>query len=155
MKKLLFLVVVGLLCIGCSKDDDTSSDSIKNQNLTGIVQGKAFTFVGGKAFETTTFDDEPGLSLNLTNVSANCDDAVFDFELRISAIVPSQIGVYTNINIVDQDGNDVPFNNLDETVEITALSSTEISGKMKVSRSESSIAEETIFEGTFTLPICE
>lgn len=141
--------------IGCSKDDDNATESIKNQNLTGTVQSKAFTFIGGKAFETTTFDDEPGLSLNLTNVAADCTDAVFDFDLRISAVVPNKIGVYNNINIVDQDGNDVPFNNLDETVEITALSSTEVSGKMKVSRAESSIAEESVFEGTFTLLICE
>lgn len=155
MKKILLLFLLSIFIIGCSKDDENDSGDIKDQVLTGIVQGKPFIFKGGKAFGTTTFDDEPGISLNLTNVTANCDAAVFDFELRINAVVPRKVGVFNDINIVDQDGDDLPFNNLDKTVEITSLSATEISGKMKLNRPETSIAEESVFEGAFTLTICE
>lgn len=157
MKKTLVFGLLSLVLWSCSSDDAdySANETIKDQVLTGTVQGKSFTFQGGKAFGTTTFSDEEGLSLNLTNVAANCDDAVFDFVLSISAVVPNKVGVYNDINIVDQDGDDLPFNNLDKTVEITAVSETEISGKMKLSRPESSIAEESNFEGTFTLPICD
>ena len=155
MKKILVLFLLSIIIIGCSKDGESDSGDIKDQVLTGIVQGKPFTFKGGKSFGTTTFDDEPGISLNLTNVTANCDAAVFDFELRINAVVPNKVGVFNDINIVDQDGDDIPFNNLDKTVEITSLSATEVSGKMKLNRPETSIAEESVFEGTFTLTICE
>ena len=155
MKKIVFLILLSIVILGCSKDNESDSEGIKDQVLTGIVQGKPFTFKGGKAISTTTYDDEPGISLNITNVIANCDDAVFDFELRISAVVPNKLGVFNDINIVDQDGDDIPFNNLDNTVEITALSATEVSGKMKLNRAESSIAEKSDFEGTFTLTICE
>lgn len=155
MKKIVLFLLLTVVVLGCSKDDENDSESIKDEVLTGTVQGKPFTFKGGKAFNTTTFDDEPGISLNITNVVADCYDSVLDFELRISAVVPNRVGVFNDINIVDQDGDDMPFNNLDSTVEIMALSATEISGKMKLDRVASSIAEESVFEGSFTLSICE
>ncbi|MBD0778078.1 hypothetical protein HPE56_09760 [Maribacter sp. ANRC-HE7] len=155
MKKIVLLLLLTVVGLGCSSDEENDSEGIKDQVLTGTVQGKPFTFKGGKAFNTTTFDDEPGISLNLTNVLADCDDSIFDFELRIGAVVPNRVGVFKDINIVDQDGDDIPFNNIDNTVEIIALSATEITGKMKLNRSASSIAEESIFEGSFILPICE
>ncbi|MBD1259397.1 hypothetical protein HZY62_02260 [Maribacter polysiphoniae] len=155
MKKIVLLLLLTAVTLGCSKDNDNDSEGIKDEVLTGTVQGKPFTFKGGKAFNTTTFDDEPGISLNITNVIADCDDSIFDFELRISAVVPNRVGVFKDINIVDQDGDDIPFNNIDNTVEIIALSATEVKGKMKLNRAASSIAEESVFEGSFTLPICE
>lgn len=148
-----------VLQVSCSKSDDGGGDGISDQTLTGSVEGKAFTFVGGKAFETTNFNEETVISLNLTNVAANCDDFISDFVLRISADVPNAIGVYSDINIADRDSNDgdggISFNNNGETVEITAISATKISGKMRISRPASVIAPESVFEGTFTLPLCQ
>lgn len=154
MKHSIIFLFSLFVLVSCSSDDE-GSDSISDQVLTGTLQGESFTFVAGKAFETETSAGELAYSLNLTNVAAVCDDFVGDFDLRISVTVPQEVGVFTDINIVDQNGNDTPFNNLGETVEITSLTSTSIAGKMKLSRSNSEIAEESIFEGTFTLPICQ
>ena len=136
------------------KSSDEIDGNISNQNLIGTVLGQDFTFVDGIAFETT-FGDEVLISVNLTNVGTTCDDSVLDFVLSVRAQVLNQIGVYNDINIVEQNDNGTPFNNLNQTVEITSIRNTEISGKMKIDRSSSDIAAGSSFEGTFTLPICD
>jgi len=150
MKKFGLICFVLLSIYSCSKDEGRE---VKDKVLTGTVEGKAFTFKGGKAF-ITIFNNQEKVSVNLTNVAADCSSNVFDFELEIRTIVPREIGVFTTINIATQDGNNTPFNHLNQTVEITALSDTQISGKMKLYKKESSLAGESIFEGTFTIPLC-
>ncbi|XMO87162.1 hypothetical protein AAFN75_02505 [Algibacter sp. AS12] len=139
----------------CSSDDGNDS-GVKNEILTGTVEGKPFTFVGGKAFDTS-FNNETLLSVNLTNERADCSSTIFDYGLSISVDVPKAVGTYNDVNIVtkDNDSQDPPFNSIGQTVEITAISATEISGKMKLNREASTIAEASIFEGTFTVPVCE
>ena len=159
MNKFFIFFTALVICTSCSSDDENDNDGgeevVSDAPLTGTLQGEAFTVAGGIAFDTSTFDDEPAISINLTNVAAGCDDDLFDFGLRISAIVPNAVGVYTNINIVDQAGDGSPFNNPDQTVEITALSNTEISGRLSLSRETSNVEEGSNFEGTFTIPVCQ
>ncbi|WP_194765845.1 hypothetical protein [Tamlana sp. I1] len=155
MKFPLLACFVLVLLFNCSSSDDSSSgSSISNQNLTGTVEGESFTFVAGKAFETS-FNNEDLYSVNLTNEVVGCEDYVLDYGLKISATVPKSVGVYNDINIVTQNGNNTPVNNLNRTVEITAVSDTEISGKMKLNKEESPVSEESIFEGAFTVAICD
>ena len=154
MKKyfLVFLMIVVFVSCSKSEDDDTS---IKNQEVTGTVQNEPFTFKGGKAFLTTNFNDEEAISINLTNEIVGCDVYINDYGLSISIIAPLKVGVHKEVNIVTQDGNGIPFNHLDETIEITALSDTEVSGKIKLNNPASGPFKENIFEGTFTVLICE
>lgn len=154
MKRFILICFTALSITSCSKDDNNDS-GIKNQILTGTVEGEPFTFKGGKAFLTgSLIKDVEQVSINLTNFEANCDTDIFDFELEISAWIPREVGVHTGINIVTQDGSNIPFNNDKQTVEITSISDTEISGKMKLNKSGSDLFEESIFEGTFTIPLC-
>jgi len=156
MKNLFIISLFIVTIFSCSKSDDESI-SIKDQILTGTVEGKPFTFVAGKAFYDISFDDEEQVSINLTNVVVDCDDYVGDYILSIRARVPRQVGVFDDINIVtlDKGGDGIPFNNLNETVEITSLSETEISGNMKLRNEASSISPESIFEGSFTMSLCQ
>jgi hypothetical protein len=62
--------------------------------------------------------------------------------------------VQDDVNIVTQDGDNTPFNSLQQSIEITVISETEISGKMSLNKMESTIGPESIFEGSFTIPIC-
>lgn len=148
MKKIFLIATIALFVFSCSKDDD---EKTTNKILTGTVEGKAFTFKGGKALYRDSNDTE-NITLYLTNEVADCSDSVLD--LRIIADVPSSVGSYNEINIVTVDGLGTPFNNIGESVEITAVTETSISGKMTLNHSQSSVSEESIFEGTFTLPIC-
>ena len=153
MKKLFWSLLV-VTFISCSKDAVDSASTISNQPLTGIVEGKAFTVNGGQAFFRSSSSAEE-ITIYLTNDDFGCETSIFDYNLIISATVPNMVGVYTDINIVTQDGNNTPFNSLGETVEITAVSATEISGKMKLTKESSAISAASIFEGSFTVPICE
>ncbi len=153
MKKLFWSLVVLITFVSCSSDNDDSS-SISNQILTGTVEGQAFTFMGGQAFFRSSTSTEE-ITIYLTNEDLGCETDIFDYELTISATVPNMVGVYTDINIVTQDGNNTPFNSLGETVEITSVSATEISGKMKLNKEGSEMFAESIFEGSFTVSICE
>ncbi|WP_157486459.1 hypothetical protein [Maribacter forsetii] len=155
MRKILSITMLCIFLVSCSNDEDSGEIGISDQPLTGILQGESFTFVDGKSFDTITFDDEEALNINLTNVSATCEDFIGDFDLRISFTVPVGVGVYTDINIVDIKNDETPFNNLDRTVEITSLTETEVSGKLKLERNSNDIAEGSSFEGSFTVPICQ
>ncbi|MBO0590328.1 hypothetical protein I2486_02815 [Cellulophaga sp. E16_2] len=156
MKKLFWSLILAFTVMSCSSDkDDSSADTISDQTLTGTVEGKAFTVQGGKAFFRSSTSTEE-ITIYLTNENFGCDSDIFDYTLTINASVPNMVGVYTDVNIVTQDGNNTPFNNLTETiVEITAVSDTEISGKMKLNKEGSEAFPESIFEGAFTVSICE
>ncbi|GAB1857530.1 hypothetical protein MHTCC0001_23660 [Flavobacteriaceae bacterium MHTCC 0001] len=157
MKKILLVLSIALTVFNCSSsDEDNSGGAISDQILTGTVEGRAFTFKGGKAFITTNFEDEEAISLNLTNVEVGCETFVGDYDLSISAIVPNQVGMHQDINIVTHQDGESPFNHLGQVLEITAISNTEVSGKMRLNfPSNDDFFKESIFEGTFTLTICE
>jgi hypothetical protein len=155
MKKLFWSLILAITVVSCSSDkDDSSTDAISNQALTGTVEGKVFTVQGGKAFFRSSTSREE-ITIYLTNEEFGCESDIFDYNLTINATVPNRVGIYSDINIVTQDGANSPFNSLGETVEITAVSETEISGKMKLNKESSEAFAESVFEGTFTVSICE
>ncbi|MBU2996996.1 hypothetical protein KO500_11155 [Cellulophaga baltica] len=156
MKKYFALGVLIINMFSCSTDKmEDGTTEIEDQILTGTVEGQAFTFMGGMAFSSTNFSDEEVYVLNLTNESVTCETDIFDYGLRISVTVLKEEGEQNDVNIVTQDGDNTPFNSLQQSIEITMISDTEISGKMSLNKSESSISPESIFEGTFTIPICD
>lgn len=155
MKHFFLICLTFFSLLSCSSDDDNDdSSSISDQNLSGTVEGNSFTFKGGQAYFRSSSSTEE-ITINLTNEPFGCETSTFDYGLKISADVPNEVGVYTDVNIVTQDGNNTPFNSIGETVEITAVSATEISGKMKLNKEGSSMFAESIFEGSFTISICE
>ncbi|GAL62416.1 hypothetical protein [Algibacter lectus] len=132
------------LMISCS-DDDNSGDNISNQILQGQVFGNDFTALGGKAF-----DSGEDISVNITNIVADCESSVLDYDLEISTYVTPEVGVYEGINVVFNKEGEAPYNYLDATVEVTSLTETEITVKIKADSS----SDKTV-EGTFTVPYCQ
>ena len=133
------------LMISCSDDDDNSGDNISNQILQGQVFGNDFTALGGKAF-----DSGEDISVNITNIVADCESSVLDYDLEISTYVTPEVGVYEGINVVFNKEGEAPYNYLDATVEVTSLTETEITVKIKADSS----SDKTV-EGTFTVPYCQ
>lgn len=131
--------------ISCSDDDDNSGDNISNQILQGQVFGNDFTALGGKAF-----DSGEDISVNITNIVADCESSVLDYDLEISTYVTPEVGVYEGINVVFNKEGEAPYNYLDATVEVTSLNDTEITVKIKADSS----SDKTV-EGTFTVPYCQ
>lgn len=155
MKRFFLVLAISVFFLNCSSDDDDGG-GVKNQVLTGTVEGESFTFKGGKAFFTTNFEEEEVVSVNLTNVAVGCESFISMYDLYISVRVPKSIGTHKDVNIVTYKNGNPPFNHLEETIEITALSDTEISGKIKLNNPASGdLFKENIFEGTFTVAICE
>ncbi len=130
--------------ISCS-DDDNSGDNISNQILQGQVFGNDFTALGGKAF-----DSGEDISVNITNIAADCESSVLDYDLEISTYVRPEVGVYEGINVIFNKDGEPPYNYLGATVEVTSLTDNEITVKIKADSS----SDKTI-EGTFTVPYCQ
>lgn len=135
--------VISIFLASCSSDDDNSSN-ISGSNLSGTVYGDSFTAVGGKAFDS---GDE--ISINITNVSADCNSSIFDYNLYISTSVLLEEGTYTNTNVVFHKEGETPFNYFGGTVIIEEITETTITVKIKAE----SNSEDTI-EGTFTVDYC-
>ncbi len=131
--------------ISCSDDDDNSGDNISNQILQGQVFGNDFTALGGKAF-----DSGEDISVNITNIVADCESSVLNYDLEISTYATPEVGVYEGINVVFNKEGEAPYNYLDATVEVTSLTETEITVKIKADSS----SDKTV-EGTFTVPYCQ
>ncbi|CAH8284659.1 hypothetical protein EV196_101237 [Mariniflexile fucanivorans] len=101
--------------------------------------------MGGKAY--TSGDD---LSVNITNETADCSSTIFDYDLYVSTYVTPEVGTYNNVNVIFHSGDETPYNYLSGTVEVTAISDTEITVKILAESS----SEKTV-EGVFTVPICD
>lgn len=146
MKSKLKLSVIVLLVAflsNCSSDD--SSSSISNQTLQGKVVGENFTASGGKAFLSGD-----NISVNITNMSADCTSSIFDYDLYVSTTITPEVGTYNDVNVVFHSDGEIPLNYLSSTVEVTAISNAEITVKILADSS----SEDTI-EGVFTVPICD
>ena len=139
------LTLLITLMISCSDDDDNSGDNISNQILQGQVFGNDFTALGGKAF-----DSGEDISVNITNIAADCESSVLDYDLEISTYVRPEVGVYEGINVIFNKDGEPPYNYLGATVEVTSLTDNEITVKIKADSS----SDKTI-EGTFTVPYCQ
>ena len=142
--KLFMLLLLFAFVINCSTNDDTDSDNISNQTLQGNVFGTDFMAVGGKAFASG--DD---LSINITDINADCSSLIYDYNLYMSTYVPLEIGIY-DVNVVFNIEDELPHNYTKGTVEVTAISDTEVTVKILANSSANNSVE-----GTFTVPICD
>lgn len=138
--KLLITLFLFVFLNNCSSSDD----SISNQTLQGEVFGENFTASGGKAFTS-----EEQLSVNITNISADCSSTIFDYDLYVTTYVTPELGTYNNINVIFQSDGETPLNYLSSTVEVTAINDEEITVKILAESS----SEDSV-EGVFTVPIC-
>ncbi len=144
MRNILKVFVISFFFLAsCSSDEDNSSN-ISDSNLSGTVSGDSFTAIGGKAFDS---GDE--VSINITNVAADCDSFISDYDLYVSTDVPLEEGTYTNANVVFHKEGETPFNYFGGTVIIETITDTSITLKIKAE----SGSDDTV-EGTFTVDYC-
>lgn len=141
--KVAALLILSIVLTNCSKDDDKSS--ISDKNLSGKVFGDSFTAVGGKAFDSG--DNE--VSINITNIAADCESSIFDYDLYISTDVELKVGTYNNLNVAFHKDGETTFNALGSTVIVQKITNETITVKIQAKSSTSSV------EGTFTANYCK
>ena len=94
--KLFMLFALCVFAFSCSSDD-SDSNNISDQTLQGKVFGENFIAAGGKAFSSGE-----RLSINITNIAADCSSTIFDYDLYISTYITPELGTYNNTNVVLQ-----------------------------------------------------
>ena len=148
--KLIYIAILFVALVSCSDDDQGTDDSgdfiISSQNLQGNVFGTTFLAAGGKSFAS---GDENQISINITNVVANCSDNISDFDLYLSAIVTAEVGQYTT-NVSFHSEDEFPLNYFAGTVEVVDITETQVSVKVLAESS----SENTV-EGAYTIPLCK
>ena len=142
------MLMLSMFLASCSEDDNSSSN-ISDTNLSGMVSGDNFTATGGKAF-ATSFGDEEQVSINIANVSADCDSFISDYDLYVSATVLLEVGTYNDTNVAFHKEGETTLNYLGGTVVIEEITETTITVKIKADSST-----ENMVEGVFTVDYCE
>lgn len=145
MVKLVKLVLVCtlLVCTACSKDDD--NNSVSEKVLSGKVFGKSFVAKGGKAF---TSGDE--ISIEITNVVADCKSDFFELDYSVSTYIKKEKGTNTKANVIfSKKGEIAPLNVLNSTVIVEEITDSLITIKIK-----SNSGSDNDVEGKFTVPFC-
>lgn len=136
---IIFLLV---LISGCSSNDKDVV-SIADSPLKGKVFGIDFIAKGGKAFKS---GDK--ISVKITNIDANCDSDVFDYEYQVSTRI-KEVGTVTDANVVFDKKGETPLNQLGSTVIVESITDTSIVLKIKAGKDDNSV------EGKFTVPYCK
>jgi len=134
------------LCIfafSCSSDD---SDNTSNNTIKGEIYGSSFTAAGGQAFASGD-----NLSVNITNVSADCSLDIINYDLYITTIVTPEVSTNNNAEVFFYAIGESVYELSGATVEVVAISDDEIT----VSISANSNLSDNNLEGTFTVPICD
>ncbi|WP_428743663.1 hypothetical protein [Tenacibaculum sp.] len=149
MKKIFKISYAVLVCLtlvmsSCS-DSDNDPSGIAETNLSGKVYGVSFSAKGGKAF---TSGDK--ISVNITNIEADCTSSIFDYEIAISTYIPAEVGVYNDVNVVFEKEGETPLNFLGANVEVLSIANDEITLKVKANSS----ADNTV-EGLFKVAYCQ
>ncbi|NER14588.1 hypothetical protein GWK08_14125 [Leptobacterium flavescens] len=147
MKKFypLAIIAISFFMLSCS-DDSESPDTIAEQTLMGTVMGDPFLATGGKAF----VNPNGSISLSVTNTVADCSTDILDFVYYVSADVPNRIGFHRNVIVIFGKENEAPLNVLNSIVEITEITATELTGKIK----SISSTDDNRVEGSFTISLC-
>lgn len=140
--------VLSIFLASCS-DDDGGSTNISDANLSGMVRGEVFEALGGKSFDTS-FNGEELISINITNVVADCDSSIFDYDLYLSTDVPFEVGTYEDNNVVFLKEGETSLNFLQSTVIVEEITETTVTVKI----ASDSSSEDSV-EGTFTVNYCE
>ena len=141
----LAAIVLAVVFVGCSDSDSDNLGGIANTPLKGKVHGTSFVAQGGKAFVSGN-----NLSINITNVTADCNSSILDYTLYVSTDVESKVGITTKANVVFNKKGETPLNKLNSTVTVEKLTSTEVTVKIKAD----STGDNTV-EGTYTVPFCK
>lgn len=147
MKNVIKFIAMAIVFafVACSDStDDNLGGSIPNTALAGTVFNTNFVATGGKAF----MSGGDQLSINITNVEADCSSSIFNYDLYVSTTVENKVGTSTT-NVVFSKGGETPKNVLQSTVVVESITETEIVVKIKSSTTGSKV------EGTFTVPFCK
>lgn len=146
MKNVIKFIAMAIVFafVACSDStDDNLGGGIPNTALAGTVFNTNFVATGGKAFMS---GDQ--LSINITNIEADCSSSIFNYDLYVSTTVENKVGTSTTNVVFGKDG-ETPVNVLQSTVVVASITETEIVVKIKSSTSGSKV------EGTFTVPFCK
>ncbi|KAB1160703.1 hypothetical protein F7018_02165 [Tenacibaculum aiptasiae] len=141
----LAAIILAVVFVGCSDSDSDNLGGIANTPLKGKVHGTSFVAQGGKAFVSGN-----NLSINITNVTADCNSSILDYTLYVSTDVENKVGSTTKANVVFNKKGETPLNKLNSTVTVEKLTSTEVTVKIKAD----STGDNTV-EGTYTVPFCK
>ncbi|WP_272150560.1 hypothetical protein [Tenacibaculum aiptasiae] len=137
-----FAVIAMFVLTACS---NSGFVDLNNLPLQGKVFGESFKATGGKAFLNGN-----NLSVNITNVAADCNSNVLDYLLYISIDVENQAGVPSKVNVVFNKKGETPLNKLNSTVLVESLTTTQATVRIKAVAD----ADNTV-EGVFTVPFCQ
>lgn len=163
MKNLAFLIIL-LFFASCSKDDAGPSYAFIDQNLQGVIDGVQFEF--GEGVVEASFSEENEYYFTLYDQNEQYDNVcnVFISELIYVAFnLPGEEGLYELyfdltsfdgivVNLVNPNGeDDIPQIGLASfgAIEITSITTTEITGKI-----DASLDEENSINGNFSVQFC-
>lgn len=138
-------VVVVFAFVACSDSDSENLGGISNTPLEGKVFGTSFKATGGKAFSSGN-----QVSVNITNVVADCNSTIFDYDLYISTTVDNGVGSSNKTNVVFNKKGETPLNVIQSTVTVESITLEEVKIKIK-----SNSSSNNTIEGTFTVPFCK
>jgi hypothetical protein len=145
--------------LACSDDDEKSSYSFKDQDLSGEIEGDSWTYEDGFVEEGTYEDEEVlDISLFLDQGVPACEtfsregDQVFFF-------VPNAVGLYKlNFDLSSFDGQTVTLFDDEETlnviategaIEILSITETEVTGRI-----DARADGNNHVNGNFTVSFC-
>ncbi|WP_422090018.1 hypothetical protein [Tenacibaculum ovolyticum] len=156
MKNVIKFIAMAIVFafVACSDSTDDNLDgSIPNTALAGTVFNTNFVATGGKAFlvgsqSSDGQSSESQISINITNVEADCSSSIFNYDLYVSTTVENKVGTSTTNVVFGKDG-ETPKNVIQSTVVVESITETEIVVKIKSSTTGSKV------EGTFTVPFCK
>lgn len=156
MKKLLcsILFAASLLssCSSSEEDANNNQGGFATTPVSGVVYNDPFTMVGGKA-RSLSSNGVQVFYIYLTETAITCNETENLGPLWIT--VPAAVGAYdfaAGARIQFQDPNSDDFEGaLDAEIEITAISATTITGKLKGSGFN---AGENEINGTFSVQVC-
>lgn len=149
MKKLIIYVflitTLVFIASACNSDDGSDMAPVSDAPLTGMVNGKEFSALGGKAFHS----GENEMSINITNIEAGCNSSILDYDLQISVYVLHETGSHKDLNVAFHAAGVTTINNFSSMVDILSITDTLISGKIR-----SKWDMDNYVEGSFTIPYC-
>jgi len=156
MKNVIKFIAMAIIFtfVACSdSSDDNIAETIPNTTLAGTVFNTNFVATGGKAFligtqMTGDQSSDSQISINITNVEADCNSSIFNYDLYISTTVENKVGT-SSTNVAFSKDGETPMNVLQGTVVVESITETQIVVKIKASTSGSAI------EGAFTVPFCK
>ena len=156
----LLLIFSLAILFSCKDEEEKPTHTFKNQNLSGKIGNTSWTLNDGYA-DVYGIDEQSQVSVDLfmeAEEGEGCSALAKGNEVLFT--LPNKVGLYllkfelndfensVVVNLFEEDGY---INNLASTgaVEITAISDTQVSGRI-----DARIDEESFVNGNFTVDIC-